>query len=100
MHDDLIEENYLNSFDNGICVVTDWRIHNYISSDRYTETSYKKEFYQSIEKTIDGRLKELDSGGQDLKKCINRPYYITGRVYIPSRGKKGQESHIILLGAC
>ena len=39
----LIAKQFLIPFDTGIVVIRDWKIHNYIQKDRYTETFYKHE---------------------------------------------------------
>lgn len=39
----LIAKKFIIPFDSGICVITDWRINNYLRNDRYTETVYKEE---------------------------------------------------------
>ena len=39
----LILKQFIIPFDSGVCVIKDWRIHNYIQSDRYKETLYLKE---------------------------------------------------------
>ena len=39
----LLAKNYIIPFDNGVCVIKDWKIHNYIQKDRYNETIYKSE---------------------------------------------------------
>lgn len=39
----LIAKNFIIIFESGICVITDWRINNYLRADRYTETMYKEE---------------------------------------------------------
>ena len=39
----LIAKAFIIVFDNGICVIKDWRINNYLRGDRYTETIYKEE---------------------------------------------------------
>lgn len=39
-------KNFLIFFENGICVVTHWKIHNYIQKDRYTITIYLNELKQ------------------------------------------------------
>lgn len=46
----LIAKKYLIPFDTGVCVIRDWKIHNYIQSDRYAETEYKDEKAQLVEK--------------------------------------------------
>lgn len=39
----LIAKEYLIPFESGVVVIKDWKIHNYIRSDRYNETFYKYE---------------------------------------------------------
>lgn len=39
----LISKEYLIPFESGVVVIKDWKIHNYIRSDRYNETFYKYE---------------------------------------------------------
>ncbi|MBY6778563.1 hypothetical protein HYH39_06345 [Clostridium botulinum] len=45
----LIAKSFIIPFDNGVCVIKHWRIHNYIRPDRYTETIYKDEKQELIE---------------------------------------------------
>ena len=39
----LMAKKFIIVFESGICVITDWRINNYLRSDRYTETVYQEE---------------------------------------------------------
>lgn len=39
----LVAKQFLLTFETGVVVVKDWRIHNYIRSDRYTKTVYNDE---------------------------------------------------------
>lgn len=39
----LIAKNFIIPFESGVVVIKHWRIHNYIRSDRYTETKFKAE---------------------------------------------------------
>lgn len=39
----LISKSFIIPFESGVCVITDWRINNYLRNDRYTETVYKEE---------------------------------------------------------
>lgn len=39
----LIAKKFIIPFESGVCVITDWRINNYLRNDRYTETIYKEE---------------------------------------------------------
>jgi hypothetical protein len=48
----LIAKQFLIPFENGVCVIKHWRLHNYISKDRYTRTIYTEEFNKLNE--IDG----------------------------------------------
>ena len=48
----LIIKKYLIPFDSGVCVIRDWKIHNYIQTDRYQETEYREEKKQLIEKEL------------------------------------------------
>ena len=45
----LIAKKFIIPFDSGVCVITDWRINNYLRSDRYIETVYKEEKATLIE---------------------------------------------------
>jgi len=55
----LCSKQFLIPFETGVCVIRDWKIHNYIQNDRYTETHYK------IEKA---QLKQDENGA--YTKCI------------------------------
>lgn len=39
----LLSKNFIIPFENGVCVVKHWLIHNYIQKDRYKETIYTEE---------------------------------------------------------
>lgn len=39
----LAAKKFIIPFETGICVISDWRINNYLRTDRYTETTYKDE---------------------------------------------------------
>lgn len=36
-------KGYIVQFKTGICVITDWKVNNYIQKDRYTPTIYQQE---------------------------------------------------------
>ena len=44
----LIMKQFIIPFTSGVCVIRDWRIHNYIQKDRYHETQYVDEKSQLI----------------------------------------------------
>lgn len=39
----LLVKRFVIPFDNGVCVIKHWKIHNYIQNDRYTPTTYIEE---------------------------------------------------------
>ena len=39
----LVVKRFIIPFESGVCVISDWRINNYLRGDRYTETIYKQE---------------------------------------------------------
>jgi hypothetical protein len=39
----LLAKNFIIPFENGVCVIKHWRIHNYIQRDRYKKTIYVEE---------------------------------------------------------
>lgn len=49
----LIDQNFIIPFKTGVCVITHWKIHNYIQSDRYHKTIYKNELLM-LKKNDDG----------------------------------------------
>ena len=53
----LLAKEFLFPFDSGVVVVKDWKIHNYIRSDRYNETVYQEEKKQ---------LKQLENGRYEI----------------------------------
>lgn len=53
----LLAKEFLFPFDSGVVVVKDWKIHNYIRSDRYNETVYQEEKKQ---------LKQLENGRYEV----------------------------------
>ena len=53
----LLAKEFLFPFDSGVVVVKDWKIHNYIRTDRYNETVYQEEKKQ---------LKQLENGRYEI----------------------------------
>lgn len=64
-HDDdlkvLIAKQFLLTFDTGVIVIKDWRLHNSIRRDRYKETNYQDEFK---------RLRLSQNGSYELEKPV------------------------------
>lgn len=75
----LIAKNYIIPFDNGVCVITDWKQNNYLQKDRYKETIY------STEKSL---LQEEKTGSYTL--CIHGGHGLEtqGRLGKVSQGKE------------
>ena len=42
----LISKKFIIPFESGVCVITDWRINNYLRNDRHTDTIHKEELQQ------------------------------------------------------
>lgn len=40
----LIAKQFIIPFDSGVCVIRDWRVHNYLQNDRHHATHFLKEF--------------------------------------------------------
>ncbi len=57
----LIAKGFVILFDSGVCVIRDWRVNNYIQSDRYTATLYVEEKWQLI----------CQKTGVNPKFCVN-----------------------------
>ncbi|WP_211220888.1 DnaD domain protein [Jeotgalicoccus marinus] len=53
----LLSKEFLIPFESGVVVIKDWKIHNYIRSDRYNETVYQEEKQQ---------LKQLKNGSYEV----------------------------------
>lgn len=70
----LIAKQYIIPFESGVVVIKDWKIHNYIASDRYNKTQFKDERSQlSLE---NGEYKRLGENViQDVRHSVD-----TGKV--------------------
>ena len=56
----LIAKQFLIPFETGIVVIRDWKIHNYIQKDRYTETFYQQEKAQ-LETVENKQYQKMDT---------------------------------------
>lgn len=63
----LIAKQFIIPFENGVCVIKHWRVHNYIQKDRYNETLYLDE--KSILEESNGTYEIATSQGMDTE-CI------------------------------
>ena len=65
----LIAKGFIIPFESGIVVIRHWRIHNYIQSDRFQSTLYKKEKEQlEYDETKTANLKPLKQYIQNVSK--------------------------------
>ena len=83
----LLIKKFIIKFDDGICVIKHWRIHNYIQNDRYKETNYKKEkstlniddnkaytFEDTGKKLIGNRVIDVNYVQNSNTQCIQDVY--------------------------
>lgn len=69
----LITKNFIIPFENGVIVIRDWKVHNYIPKDRYKPTIYQKEM----------KLLDIDCNGSysiDSGVCIQPVYKMDTQV--------------------
>ncbi len=61
----LVVKKFIIPFESGVCVISDWKIHNYIQSDRYQETHFKLEKGNLKEKEgryeLTGNVSKMDT---------------------------------------
>jgi len=79
-YDVLLAKRFVIQFNDGICVIKHWRIHNYIQSDRYKPTVYQEEKAElSVKSNGSYTLK-----GQEQKQldtpCIQDGYTLEAQV--------------------
>lgn len=84
----LILKGYIIPFDDGICVIRHWWIHNYIRKDRYNETIFKEEKKQLV---ITDNIYTLESGIQNVIPN-DIPMVDTGKVRL-ELGKNNKENN-------
>lgn len=66
----LMAKEFIIPFESGVVVIKDWKIHNYIRSDRYNSTVYTKEKKQ---------LKQNENGQYELGMTSGIPTVDTGK---------------------
>ena len=91
----LVAKQFLLPFENGVVVIKDWRVHNYIRKDTYNQTMYPNELEQ---------LNINDSGQyerQDLLPYTERPRDVDETLTQVRLGKvrKGKDRKDILSGS-
>ena len=85
----LIAKNFIIPFESGVIVIKHWRIHNYIQSDRYTETKYKEEKATLF-------LDENKAYTLDKSDCIQSVYSLDTQNKNKSKNKKLEEDISII----
>lgn len=86
----LIAKEFIFPFESGVVVIRDWKIHNYIRKDRYSETVYQEEKAQIVENengryvigtnngipTVDQRLPQVRLGKVRIGKVRQGKYRV------------------------
>lgn len=73
----LLAKKYLIPFETGVCVITHWKIHNYIQKDRYKETLYldeKKQLKQEKNGMYTLCIQSVDTGKDSIELINNNTY--------------------------
>lgn len=79
-YDVLLAKRFVIQFNDGICVIKHWRIHNYIQSDRYKPTVYQEEKAAlSVKSNGSYTLKEQNVKQLDTP-CIQDGYALEAQV--------------------
>lgn len=68
-YDMLIMKRFIIQFDDGVCVIKHWRIHNYIQKDRYKPTLYTEEM--SLLKQKENGVYSLDTERVQAVNSVN-----------------------------
>lgn len=80
----LVIKNFIIPFDSGICVIKDWKIHNYIQKDRFEDTQFLSE-KESLIEDENGSYKLMDT------KCIQNVSNLDTQVRI-GKDRIGKDS--------
>lgn len=75
----LIQKGYVIPFDNGICVIRDWKINNYIQADRKHKTIYEKELLLLLSENGVYSIKNQSESVMDTN-CIQNEYSLDTEV--------------------
>lgn len=71
----LIVKRFILTFESGVVVIKDWRIHNYINPDRFTPTTYIAE---AETLTLDGKKSYTEKSNQDVLQGVAQPVLQNG----------------------
>ena len=94
----LIAKQFLIPFETGIVVIRDWKIHNYIQKDRYTETFYQQEKAQ-LETVENKQYQKLDTeciqnvSSLDTQVRLGKDRLGKGRLEIEEELEKDKENN-------
>lgn len=64
----LIAKNFIIPFESGVIVITDWKINNYLRSDRYTPSRCIEEKKNLVE--INGEYQIISAGIPNVNQCV------------------------------
>lgn len=94
-YDLLVAKRFIIQFDDGICVIKHWRIHNYIQRDRYKPTVYQdeKNLLELKENSAYSLKKDIPKIALDTE-CIQSGYSLESQVRLgKDRLGKDKEKH-------
>lgn len=108
----LVVKKFIIPFENGICVIKHWKMHNYIQVDRYTQTTYSEELailsldnnngYRMNEECIQDVVQSVSTGKVRLelgksKVSINNTSTVKAKKLLVSEQARGLINPIIEL---
>lgn len=70
----LLSKEFLIPFENGVVVIKDWKIHNYIRKDRYVETMYQQE-KSTLKENENGQYQRLEAMDTVGRPNVNQMSY-------------------------
>lgn len=81
-YDLLIAKRFIIQFDDGVCVIKHWRIHNYIQNDRYKPTMYQNEMAMLKIKNNKAYTLMNNDTKDTNDKCIQDGYMLETQISI------------------
>ncbi len=99
----LMAKEFVIPFEDGICVIKHWKIHNLIRSDRYTETIYKEEKASLKEDhnkvyipNVIPNVNQLDTQSRIVQDSSELVKDIKSKKQLETKHKYGEYNHVLL----
>lgn len=103
----LLMKNFIIGFENGVIVITHWRLHNWLRSDHYTPTIYQKEkeilelndqkIYEPKGQLPNGRIEENRREEKRIEENSKEEYIeVDKRPARTPKHKYGEYGHVLL----